>query len=49
MPWVIVGLLAVSRERCVLHVDRMWASTREREGFWLMWTHVDRGGSQKPD
>src|SRR6218665_3561770 len=25
----------------------MWTSTRE--GVWLIWTHVDRGGGQKSD
>ena len=41
-------ILAISRERCVFHVDRMWTSTRGGGP-----AHVDacgqgRGG-QKPD
>ena len=34
--------IAVSRELCVFHVDRVWTSTRR--GVRPTWTHVDRGG-----
>ena len=34
--WKVI-VLAVSRERCVFHVDRMWTSTKG-EGVRLMWT-----------
>jgi len=46
VQYVIV--LAVSRQRCVFHVDCVWTSTRGGRGVRPMWTHVDRG-SQKPD
>jgi len=41
----MVIVLAVSRERCVFHLDRIWTSTRG--GVWLMWTHVDKGEEVK--
>jgi len=42
----MTSTLAILRERCVFHVDRVWMSTRGR-GFRPMWTHVDRGGGSK--
>ena len=39
-----VIVLAVSRERCVFHVDRMWTSTR---GVGLMMSSCRPGGVSK--
>src|SRR6218665_4208833 len=48
---VHVAYLAVSRERCVFHVDwRLhveFVDVHEERGFRLMWTHVDRGRGSK--
>jgi len=42
------SLLAVSRKRCVFHVDRLWTSTKG-EGVRPMWTHGEsQGRGQKP-
>ena len=39
-------VLAVSREQCIFHVDRLWTS-KWWEGVWLRWTHVARGRGAK--